>query len=60
MHAVVMAAARCFPRLFCASPLLEEQLALLTVHLESETEVRRGRCGCLLLHSSWHTGGVNA
>jgi hypothetical protein len=49
MHAVVMAAARCFPRLFRASPLLDEQLALLTAHLESETEVRRRRCGRLLL-----------
>jgi hypothetical protein len=53
MCAVVTAAARCFPRLFRASPLLEEQLALLTVHLESETEVRRGRCGRLLL--TWLT-----
>jgi hypothetical protein len=49
MHAVVTAAARCFPRLFRASPLLEEQLALLTAHLKSETEVRHRRCGGLLL-----------
>jgi hypothetical protein len=44
-----MAAARYFPHLFCVSPLLEEQLALLTAHLESKTEVRRRRCGGLLL-----------
>jgi hypothetical protein len=49
MHAVVTAAARCFPRLFRVSPLLEEQLALLTAHLESETEVLRRRCGRWLL-----------
>jgi hypothetical protein len=41
MHAVVMAAASCFPRLFRTSPLLGKQLALLTAHLESEAEVRR-------------------
>jgi hypothetical protein len=49
MLAVVTAAACCFPRLFRASPLLEEQLALLASHLESETEVLRRRCGGLLL-----------
>jgi hypothetical protein len=48
-----MAAARCSPRLFRASPPLEEQLALLAAHLESETQVRRRFCGRLLL--TWLT-----